>query len=149
MKAFSFRLEPILHLREGARKSALTIYAKSIRESQKLENELFTLEQSLEDMKKVISAQRKRKFQPSSEIPHQASMSNLKDEINSKQKELQHSRHVENQKRDDFISSDNALKSVSRLKQKQQTVHMSDQIRKEELELEDIISSRYTFNLSS
>ena len=63
MKAFSFRLEPILHLREGARKSALTIYAKSIRESQKLENELFTLEQSLEDMKKVISAQRKRKFQ--------------------------------------------------------------------------------------
>ena len=50
MKAFSFRLEPILHLREGARKSALTIYAKSIRESQKLENELFTLEQSLEDI---------------------------------------------------------------------------------------------------
>ena len=42
MKAFSFRLESLLHLRESAREKALVGYAKSIQNRQKLKVSLKT-----------------------------------------------------------------------------------------------------------
>ena len=40
MKAFTFRLEPILTMREGIRKSALGAYAHSIQKCNALEKEI-------------------------------------------------------------------------------------------------------------
>ena len=56
MKAFTFRLEPILTMREGIRKSALGAYAHSIQKCNALEKEISNLK---ETNKNVLSSNQK------------------------------------------------------------------------------------------
>jgi flagellar biosynthesis chaperone FliJ len=70
----------------------------------------------------------------------------MEDQINSKCQNLQKAKDDEILKRKQFLEADNSLKSVVRLKEKQQIAHIEDQLSKEELEMEDIINSRFNFN---
>ena len=146
MKAFSFRLEPILHLREGARKNALASYAKSLIASKELEKKLDSLKQSLGNLQKDISIQRQKSFSPSTDVPNQAAIVNLKKKIDTTNQSFEKAKANENKLRLKFLDADNALKSVSRLKEKQQSAHIEEQISREELALEDVINSRFNFN---
>ena len=146
MKAFSFRLEPILLLREGARKNALASYARSIIASKELEKKLDSLNKSLGDLQKDISKQRQKVFSPSTDVPNQAAIVNLNKKIDSTNKSFEEAKANENKLRLKFLDADNALKSVSRLKEKQESAHIEEQTSREELALEDVINSRFNFN---
>ena len=146
MKAFTFRLEPILTMREGIRKSALGAYAHSIQKCNALEKEISNLKKDLLFLQNDISKQRAKLFSPSIDLPNQASVLSLEDQINSKCQNLQKAKDDENLKRKQFLEADNSLKSVVRLKEKQQTAHIEDQLSKEDLEMEEIINSRFNFN---
>ena len=146
MKAFNFRLAPILTMREGKRESALGAYAQSIQECNVIEKEVTELKNDLLTLQDDIAAQRKKSFLPHAELPNQSSILNFKNQISTKEHRLRKAREDKSLKRNQFLEADNALKSVIRLKEKQQSAHLENQLSKEERELNDIINSRFNFN---
>jgi flagellar biosynthesis chaperone FliJ len=62
MKAFKFRLETLLHLRELAKDKAISEYGKSIRIREEAENNLFAKEQELVGLREEIGLRRSSGF---------------------------------------------------------------------------------------
>ena len=81
MKAFSFRLESLLHLRESAREKSLVGYAKSIQNRQKIESELKNLEASLEKLHRDITSRRSSSLEASADQSFQKAVLSLKQNI--------------------------------------------------------------------
>ena len=143
MKAFSFRLESLLHLRESAREKALVGYAKSIQNRQKIESELKHLETSLEKLHRDITSRRSSSLEASADQSFQKAVLSLKQNIVDCHAKLEDFKQIELSKKNIFLSTDSSLKSIARLKEKQNHNHISSQLKKEERELDDIISSRF------
>ena len=143
MKAFSFRLESLLHLRESAREKALVGYAKSIQNRQKIESELKNLEDSLAKLHRDITSRRSSSLEASADQSFQKAVLSLKQNIVDCHAKLEDLKQIELSKKNIFLSADGSLKSIVRLKEKQNLNHISSQLKKEERELDDIISSRF------
>ena len=96
--------------------------------------------------KKIFRNNAKKSFSPSTDVPNQAAIVNLKKKIDSTNHSIEEAKANENKLRLKFLDADNALKSVSRLKEKQESAHIEEQTSREELALEDVINSRFNFN---
>ena len=81
MKAFSFRLESLLQLREASREKALVGYAKSINARQKIEVELNDLNEVLTKLHKDITLQRTSSLEGFTDQSFQNSMDSTKQQI--------------------------------------------------------------------
>ena len=150
MKAFSFRLESLLQLREASREKALVGYAKSIKARQKIEVELNDLNEVLTKLHKDITLQRTSSLEGFTDQSFQNSMDSTKQQILNFHGKLEDAKKIELSKKKIFLAADGSLQSILRLKDKQSTAHLSSQLKKEERELDDIISSRFVSqNLSA
>ena len=70
-------------------------------------------------------------------------MDSTKQQILNFHGKLEDAKKIELSKKKIFLAADGSLQSIQRLKDKQSTAHLSSQLKKEERELEDIISSRF------
>lgn len=145
MKAFTFRLESLLHLRESAREKALVGYASSIRDRELVEEKLMKLRLSESKINQEISSLRAKHLNPSKEQSFQKALYSIKNEILDFHKKLEDAKKVECSKKGIFLKADSSHKSILRLKDKQNESHVRNQLKKEERELDDIINSRYQF----
>ncbi len=143
MKAFSFRLESLLQLRESSREKALISYAKSINARQKIEVELHNLNDVLTKLHKDITMQRTSSLEGFTDQSFQNSMDSTKQQILNFHGKLEDAKKIELSKKKIFLAADGSLQSILRLKDKQSIAHLSTQLKKEERELDDIISSRF------
>lgn len=150
MKAFSFRLESLLQLREDSREKALIGYAKSINARQKIEVELNALNEMLTKLHKDITLQRTSSLEGFTDQSFQNSMDSTKQQILNFHGKLEDAKKIELSKKKIFLAADGSFQSILRLKDKQSIAHISSQLKKEERELDDIISSRFVSqNLSA
>ena len=150
MKAFSFRLESLLQLRESSREKALIGYAQSINARQKIEVELNALNEVLTKLHKDITLQRTSSLEGFTDQSFQNSMDSTKQQILNFHGKLEDAKKIELSKKKIFLAADGSLHSILRLKDKQSTSHLSSELKKEERELDDIISSRFVSqNLSA
>ena len=146
MKAFKFRLESLLQLREISKDRALSKYARAINFRQNKEKELQESELHLEELQFQISENRKISFTGSKQEAFDLSIKHAKEQIIDANKNLQQSLQAEEAKKGIYLKSNSEYKSLLRLKEKQFEEHVRSENLKEERELEDIIGGRFVFN---
>lgn len=146
MKAFSFRLETLLHLREISRDKALVHYAQSIRSRQEREKALQICQSHLESLHTQIAERRKNSFTGSKQESFDLSVSHAKERILDANRNLQESLQTEQAKKGIYLKIDSEYKSLLKLKEKKYEEHVYSESLKEERELEDIIGGRFVFN---
>ena len=146
MKAFKFRLETLLHLREISRDKALSQYAHAINLRQDKEKELRESELRLVELQFQISEKRKNSFTGSKQEAFDLSVKHAKERILDANKNLQQSIQTEKAKKGIYLNSNSEYKSLLKLKEKQFEIHVRNENLKEERELEDIIGGRFVFN---
>ena len=148
MKAFTFRLETLLHLREMDKDRASKDYAVSISNREHLEHELRDAVKNLEALNREIQGKRAIGFSGFEQEAFNQSILLSKETIIDLNSKVADSRNIEAAKRKLYLLADSNCKSLLKLKEKQKEEHLKFEQKKEESELEDIIGARYVFNRS-
>ena len=148
MKSFKFRLETLVNLRELAKERAVKDYANAISIREKAESNLKTAIDSLAYLNHEIARKRKSGFSGFEQKDFDSSILQAKEHIIDRNSQLEEAKSIENAKRKLFLNAESSFKSLVNLKEKNKELHLKKEEKKEELELEDIIGSRFVFNQS-
>jgi flagellar biosynthesis chaperone FliJ len=73
----------------------------------------------------------------------------VKEKIIDSNSKLEEAKRIVVAKRELYLDADSQFKSMLKLKGKQKELHLEAETKKEEMQLEDIISSRFVFNQST
>ena len=149
MKAFTFRLETLLHLRVMAKDRAIKDYACAISKREKLEIQLTEAVGNLKMLNNEIHRKRTVGFAGSDQQVFNQSILLSKEMIVDLNSKVADSKNIETAKRTIFLTAYSNCKSLLKLKDKQQKEHLIAEGKKEESELEDIIGARFVFNNSN
>lgn len=148
MKAFTFRLETLLHLREISKDRAIKEYAQAILKREKLELDLRKAVKMLEVLNAEINERRAIGFSGFEQDGFNQSILRSKEIIIDLNSKVADSKNIESAKRNLYLRADSNCKSLLKLKEKKKVEHLKSEEKKEESELEDIIGSRFVFNQS-
>ena len=148
MKAFTFRLETLLHLREISKDRAIKEYAQAILKREKLELDLRKAVKMLEVLNVEINERRAIGFSGFEQDGFNQSILRSKEIIIDLNSKVADSKNIESAKRNLYLRADSNCKSLLKLKEKKKVEHLKSEEKKEESELEDIIGSRFVFNQS-
>lgn len=148
MKAFTFRLETLLHLREISKDRAIKEYAQAISKREKLELDLKKAVKMLEVLNAEINERRASGFSGFEQDGFNQSILRSKEIIIDLNSKVADSKNIESAKRNLYLRADSNCKSLLKLKEKKKVEHLKSEEKKEESELEDIIGSRFVFNQS-
>ena len=148
MKAFTFRLETLLHLREISKDRAIKEYAQAISKREKLELDLKKAVKMLEVLNAEINERRASGFSGFEQDGFNQSILRAKEIIIDLNSKVADSKNIESAKRNLYLRADSKCKSLLKLKEKKKVEHLKSEEKKEESELEDIIGSRFVFNQS-
>ena len=149
MKAFSFRLETLLHLREMAKDKAIAEYGLSLSRREDAEKALNERKREMEDLRDEIGRRRSTGFSGSEQNAYNRSIERAKEAIIDYNSKVEEAKKIVLAKRELFLRADSQFKSMLKLKEKQRDQHIEVETKKEEMQLEDIISSRFVFNQST
>lgn len=148
MKAFTFRLETLLHLREISKDRAIKEYAQAISKREKLELDLKKAVKMLEVLNAEINERRASGFSGFEQDGFNQSILRSKEVIIDLNSKVADSKNIESAKRNLYLRADSNCKSLLKLKEKKKVEHLKSEEKKEESELENIIGSRFVFNQS-
>lgn len=146
MKAFTFRLETLLHLREMSKDKAIKDYALAISNREKAEINLRSAVNNLEKLNKEIHLKRTIGFSGFEQDTFNQSIIRSKEEIIDFNSKLADSKNIESAKRNLYLQADTNCKSLLKLREKKKEEHLKTEEKKEESELADIIGARFVFN---
>ena len=149
MKAFSFRLETLLHLREMAKDKAIAEYGLSISRREDAEKALEERKREMEDLREEIGRRRSTGFSGAEQDAYNRSIERAKEAIIDSNSKVEEAKKIVLAKRELYFRADSQFKSMLKLKEKQRDHHIEVETKKEEMQLEDIISSRFVFNQST
>jgi flagellar export protein FliJ len=146
MKAFSFRLETLLHLREMAKDRAIAEYGQSISRKEVAEKRLVARNREMENLRDEIGRRRNIGFSGNEQNNYNRSLERAKEVIIDCNSKLEEAKKIALAKRELYLHADSQFKSLLKLKEKQRDQHIEGETKKEEMQLEDIIGSRFVFN---
>ena len=149
MKAFSFRLETLLQLREMAKDKAIAEYGLAIARREDAQKILQERKRQMEDLREEIGRRRSTGFSGSEQNSYNRSIERAKEAIIDCNSKFEEAKKIAQAKRELYLSADSQFKSLLKLKEKQRDRHIEVETKKEEMQLEDIISSRFVFNQST
>lgn len=149
MKAFSFRLETLLHLREMAKDKAIAEYGLAIARREEAQKVLQQRKRQMEDLREEIGRRRSTGFSGSEQNSYNRSIERSKESIIDCNSNFEEAKKIAEAKRELYLNADSQFKSLLKLKEKQRDRHIEFETKKEEMQLEDIISSRFVFNQST
>ena len=149
MKAFSFRLETLLHLREMAKDKAVAEYGLAIARREEAQKVLQERKRQMEDLREEIGRRRSTGFSGSEQNSYNRSIERSKEAIIDCNSNFEEAKKIAEAKRELYLNADSQFKRLLKLKEKQRDRHIEFETKKEEMQLEDIISSRFVFNQST
>ena len=149
MRAFEFRLETLLHLRELAKDKAIAEYGLAVSKREDAENALREANDGLRDLRDEIGIRRSVGFSGNDQEVFNRSLVLAKERIVDCNAKVMDAGKIEIAKRDLYLQADSTYKSLLKLKEKKREEHIEYESKKEEMELEDIIGSRFVFNQAS
>jgi len=149
MKSFRFRLETLLHLREMAKDKAIAEYGLAIARRENAQKVLQERKRQMEDLREEIGRRRSTGFSGSEQNSYNRSIERAKEAIIDCNSNFEETKKIAQAKRELYLSADSQFKSLLKLKEKQRDRHIDFETKKEEMQLEDIISSRFVFNQST
>ena len=138
-----------MQLRKANREKALHAYGKSVHETEKLENDLVRKKSSLESLQDRIKQKRSAYFFGQEEESYQRNIVSVKNDILTVHKSLKNSQEIREAKRKLFLKAEAEFKSLEKLREKQKVEHDQNEQKKEESQIDDIISSRFSYNLKT
>ena len=146
MKSFSFKLHALLRLKESKRDQALSQFAAATKQVQNLKQDLNHAHQKRDSVLEILQNKQKGTFISAQVEALQTSLLLEKENISSLELKLNEAERILQSRRSIFLEKDSQFKAVLRLKEKQQSQHYLIETKKEETELEDVISSRFLFH---
>jgi len=149
MKAFRFRLETLLHLREMAKDKAIAEYGLAIARREEAQKVLQQRKRQMEDLREEIGRRRSTGFSGSEQNSYNRSIERAKEAIIDCNSNFEEAKKIAEAKRELYLNADSQFKSLLKLKEKQRDRHIEFETKKDEMQLEDIISSRFVFNQST
>ena len=149
MRAFEFRLETLLHLRELAKDKAIAEYGLAVSKREEAENALSEANDGLRDLRDEIGIRRSVGFSGNDQEVFNRSLVLAKERIVDCNAKVMDAGKIEIAKRDLYLQADSSYKSLLKLKEKKREEHIEYESKKEEMELEDIIGARFVFNQAS
>ena len=149
MRAFEFRLETLLNLRELAKDKAIAEYGLAVSKREEAENALSEANDGLRDLRDEIGIRRSVGFSGNDQDVFNRSLVLAKERIVDCHARVMEAGKIEIAKRDLYLQADSSYKSLLKLKEKKREEHIAYESKKEEMELEDIIGARFVFNQAS
>jgi flagellar export protein FliJ len=146
VKSFSFKLHALLRLKESKRDQALSQFAAATKQVQKLKQDLTQAHQKRDSVLEILQNKQKGTFLSAQVEALQTSLLLEKENISNLELKLNEAERILQSRRSIFLEKDSQYKAVLRLKEKQQSQHYLIETKKEETELEDVISSRFLFH---
>jgi len=146
VKSFSFKLHALLRLKESKRDQALSQFAAATKQVQNLKQDLTQAHQKRDSVLEILQNKQKGTFLSAQVEALQTSLLLEKENISSLEIKLNEAERILQSRRSIFLEKDSQYKAVLRLKEKQQSQHYLIETKKEETELEDVISSRFLFH---
>ena len=146
MKTFSFKLHALLRLKESRREHALTQFAASTRELQRLKLDLINAQDKRDAVVDILNKIQRGTFQSAQIQSLQTSLLLERENISRIEKKVTEADRILESRRKIFLEKDSQFKAVQRLREKQRDAHYFTEIKKEETQLEDVISSRFLFH---
>ena len=143
MRAFHFRLQTLLNLREMAREEALSVYAQAIRQRELEQMELIACNRRLKELREEIGFRRKEGFTGAEQATFLRAVNLSRDRLRRQHVKANQAKRAEEKARSAFVEADGNEKSLARLKDRKEEEHFRFELKKEERELEDVIGARY------
>ena len=145
MRAFHFRLQNLLRLREEARERALVAYAEAIARREAEEDELVACRRRLVDLREEVRIRRSAGFSGPEQAAYLEAIDLSNDRLREQENAFAEAKRGEEIAREKYLEADIAEKSLLRLKERREEEHFRSEAKKEERELEDVISARFRF----
>ncbi len=149
MRAFEFRLETLLHLRELAKDKAIGEYGLAVSKREEAQKKLSEANDGLRELREEIGIRRSVGFSGNDQEVFNRSLVLAKERIVDCNAKVQEAGRIEIAKRELYLQADSSYKSLLKLKEKKREEHIEYESKKEEMELEDIIGARFVFNQAS
>jgi len=146
MKAFKFKLQTLLKLREASRERALLDYAKSIHERQQIEANLKKAIAHVYSLENFVGDKQKTNFRANDLTSLIGSIEDARNKVESLSTDLSQQKTIEESRRKIFLTKNTDSESLQNLKDRQTSEHIDLETKKEERELDDIIGARYLFD---
>lgn len=145
MRSFHFKLKALLSLKENKREQALTKFVQSIKEVLKLEEQLSESQKKYHAVQEKLKERQKGVFRRDQIEALQSSLLLERENVSEITLLLNRAKEIQNSRRKIFLDHDSQYKAIDRLQEKQRDEHFFNENRKEQLELEDVIGSRFLF----
>ena len=145
MKSFVFKLKALLRLKENKRDVALSQFAGSIQEVEKLNAKLTEAQDRQESIFQLMQERQKGSFRGEQIQSLQSSLDLERERISKIELELKQAQEIKVSRREIFLSKDSEYKAVLKLEEKQKQAHYIQENSNEQKELEDIIGARFLF----
>lgn len=138
-----------MHLRELSKDRAVAEYGVAISKKEQAERVLEERKREMGELREQIGRKRSIGFSGSEQDGYNRSLERVKEAIVDSNSKLEESKKIVNAKRELYLNADSEFKSMLKLKEKRREQHIEAETKKEEMQLEDIISSRFVFNQST
>ena len=145
MRSFHFKLKALLSLKENNREQALTKFVQSIKEVLKLEEQLSESQKKYHAVQEKLKERQKGVFRRDQIEAQQSSLLLERENVSEITLLLNRAKEMQNSRRKIFLDHDSQYKAIDRLQEKQRDEHFFNENKKEQLELEDVIGSRFLF----
>ena len=145
MRSFHFKLKALLSLKENKREQALTKFVQSIKEVLKLEEQLSESQKKYHAVQEKLKERQKGVFRRDQIEALQSSLLLERENVSEATLLLSRAKEMQNSRRKIFLDHDSQYKAIDRLQEKQRDEHFFNENKKEQLELEDVIGSRFLF----
>ena len=146
MKTFRFKLHALLRLKESRREHALSQFAASTRELHRLKLDLVNAQNKRDAVIEILNTRQRGTFQSAQIQSLQSSLLLERENISRLENKVTEANQILESRRKIFLEKDSQFKAVQRLREKKRDEHYCTETKKEETELEDVISSRFLFH---
>ena len=133
-------------MKESRREHALAQFAASTRELQRLKLELVNAQNKRDAVVDILNKRQRGTFQSAQIQSLQTSLLLERENISRIEKKVNEADRILESRRKIFLEKDSQLKAIQRLRETHRDAHYFTETRKEETELEDVISSRFLFH---
>ena len=143
MKRFRFTLEPVMTLRSWEEERARTAYGQAMQQERKFIEQLRTIEQRVEQAATTLRAAETQPIPAGDRAARWRHFLALDRERSDTAQKLITARRIREQKMKLLLDAHRRVRTLDSLKSHQKQAHLAAVRRREELELDEIVSARF------
>ncbi len=147
MKAYRFRLESVLTLRNWEEERARTAYAQSLQQERKFIDQLRAVEQRIETDTATMRGAAAGTAAAADRAARWRHLLTLERERADTTQKLVSARRIREQKMKLLIDAHRRVETLDSLKTRQQQAHAAEAARREEQEVDELVNARFQADL--